>query len=208
MARYIDSVCKICRREGGKLFLKGDRCLGSKCAIEKRAYAPGEHGQRRLKATDYSIQLREKQKMKRAYGMLEKQFRNCFRKAERLPGMPGENLITLIERRLDNIVYRLGFTSSRSEARQLVRHGHFTLNGRPVNIPSILLRSGDVVAVKSASRELLVINAALESAKRRTFPSWLELDAQKFSGTVKSLPTRDEVSLPIQDQLIVAIYSK
>jgi len=140
--------------------------------------------------------------------MLEKQFRNCFRKAERLPGMPGENLITLIERRLDNIVYRLGFTSSRSEARQLVRHGHFTLNGRPVNIPSILLRSGDVVAVKSASRELLVINAALESAKRRTFPSWLELDAQKFSGTVKSLPTRDEVSLPIQDQLIVAIYSK
>jgi len=140
--------------------------------------------------------------------MLEKQFRNCFRKAERLPGMPGENLITLIERRLDNIVYRLGFTSSRSEARQLVRHGHFTLNGRSVNIPSILLRSSDVVAVKPASRELLVINAALESAKRRSFPSWLELDAQKFSGTVKSLPTRDEVSLPIQDQLIVAIYSK
>lgn len=208
MARYIDSVCKICRREGSKLFLKGDRCLGSKCAIEKRAYAPGEHGQRRIKATDYSIQLREKQKMKRAYGILEKQFRNYFRKAESLQGMPGENLITLVERRLDNIVYRLGFTSSRSEARQLVRHGHFTLNGRLANIPSILLRPGDQVAVKVQSRELLVIQGALESAKRRTFPSWLELDAQKFTGTMKSVPTRSEVSLPIQDQMIVAIYSK
>ena len=182
--------------------------MGSKCAIEKRAYVPGEHGQRRIKATDYSIQLREKQKTKRAYGILEKQFRNYFRKAERLQGMPGENLITLVERRLDNIVYRLGFTSSRSEARQLVRHGHFTLNGRLVNIPSILLRPGDQVAVKPQSRELLVIQGALESAKRRTFPSWLELDAQKFTGIVKSLPNREEVSLPIQDQLIVAIYSK
>jgi small subunit ribosomal protein S4 len=146
--------------------------------------------------------------MKRAYGILEKQFRNYFRKAERLRGMPGENLIALVERRLDNIVYRLGFTSSRSEARQLVRHGHFTLNGRLVNIPSILLRPGDQVAVKPQSRELLVIQAALESSKRRTLPSWLDLDAQTFKGIIKSMPTREEVSLPIQDQMIVAIYSK
>jgi len=208
VARYLDSVCKICRREGSKLFLKGDRCFSNKCAIEKRAYAPGEHGQRRIKATDYSIQLREKQKMRRTYGVMERQFRNYFRRAERLPGMPGENLIRLIERRLDNLVYRLGFASSRAEARQLVRHGHFTLNGRRVNIPSILVRPGDVVAVKESSRELLVIKSALESAKRHTPPSWLEMDPQKLAGTAKSWPTREEVSLPIQDQLIVAIYSK
>ncbi|MDH7499806.1 MAG: 30S ribosomal protein S4 [candidate division NC10 bacterium] len=208
MARYVESVCKICRREGSKLFLKGDRCFSSKCAVEKRAYAPGEHGQRRIKATDYSVQLREKQKMRRSYGILEKQFRNYFRKAERLRGTPGDNLIRLIERRLDNVVYRFGFASSRAEARQLVSHGHFTVNGRRVNIPSLLLRSGDVVAVKESSRELLAIQGALESAKRRTLPSWLELDAQKLTGTVKSWPTREEVSLPIQDELIVAIYSK
>ncbi|MFH0873161.1 MAG: 30S ribosomal protein S4 [bacterium] len=210
MARYLNSVCKICRREGSKLFLKGDRCLSSKCAIEKRAYAPGEHGQRqrRTKATNYSIQLREKQKMKRSYGIMEKQFRGYFQKAERLRGLPGENLICLVERRLDNIAYRLGFATSRAEARQMVRHGHFTLNGRPVNIPSILLRAGDAVAVKEASRELLVIKGALESAKRRTLPSWLEFDASQLVGKVKSLPNREEVSLPIQDQLIVAIYSK
>jgi len=208
VARYLESVCKICRREGSKLFLKGDRCFSNKCAVEKRAYAPGEHGQRRIKATDYSIQLREKQKMRRSYGVMERQFRNYFRKAERTRGTPGENLIRLIERRLDNIIYRLGFASSRAEARQLVGHGHFTLNGRGVNIPSILLRPGDVVAVKESSRELLVIKGALESAKRQTLPSWLEMDPQRLMGTVKSWPTREEVSLPIQDQLIVAIYSK
>ncbi len=208
MARYLESVCKICRREGGKLFLKGDRCFGNKCAMEKRAYAPGEHGQRRIKATDYSVQLREKQKMRRAYGVMEKQFRNYFRRAERLRGTPGENLICLIERRFDNVAFRLGLASSRAEARQLVRHGHFTLNGRPVDIPSVLLKAGDVVGIKEKSRELLVIQGALESAKRRGLPSWLELDAQKVAGTVKSLPTREEASLPIRDELIVAIYSK
>ena len=208
MARYLESVCKICRREASKLFLKGDRCFSNKCALEKRAYAPGEHGQRRIKATDYSIQLREKQKMRRSYGVMERQFRSYFRKGERLRGTPGENLIRLIERRLDNIVYRMGLASSRAEARQLVGHGHFTLNGRRVNIPSILLRPVDVVAVKESSRELLVIKGAIESAKRHTLPSWLEVDPQKLVGTVKSWPTREEVSLPIQDQLIVAIYSK
>lgn len=208
MARYLGSVCKICRREGSKLFLKGDRCFSNKCALERRAYAPGEHGQRRIKATDYSLQLREKQKMRRTYGVTEKQFRNYFRQAERLRGMPGENLICLIERRLDNIVYRMGFASSRAEARQLVAHGHFTVNGRRADIPSMLLRPGDAVEVKEGSRDLLVFKAALDSAKRRPTPSWLEVDPQALRGTVRSWPTREEVSLPIQEELVVAIYSK
>lgn len=208
MARYLGPACKICRREGSKLFLKGDRCFSNKCALERRAYAPGEHGQRRIKATDYSMQLREKQKMRRTYGVTEKQFRNYFRQAERLRGMPGENLICLIERRLDNIVYRMGFASSRAEARQLVGHGHFRVNGRRADIPSMLLRPGDVVEVRESSRDLLVFKEAVDSAKRRPIPSWLEVDAQALRGTVRSWPTREEVSLPIQEELVVAIYSK
>jgi small subunit ribosomal protein S4 len=208
VARYLGPACKICRREGSKLFLKGDRCFSNKCALERRAYAPGEHGQRRIKATDYSMQLREKQKMRRTYGVTEKQFRNYFRQAERLRGMPGENLICLIERRLDNIVYRMGFASSRAEARQLVGHGHFRVNGRRADIPSMLLRPGDVVEVRESSRDLLVFKEAVDSAKRRPIPSWLEVDAQALRGTVRSWPTREEVSLPIQEELVVAIYSK
>ncbi|MEE8152222.1 MAG: 30S ribosomal protein S4 [candidate division NC10 bacterium] len=209
MARYTGSVCKLCRREGLKLFLKGDRCFSPKCAIEKRSYPPGVHGQRRrVKVTDYGLQLREKQKMKRIYGLFERQFRKYFRMAERQKGITGEGLLRLLERRLDNVVYRLGFSSSRAEARQLVNHGHFLVNGRRVDIPSYLVRSGDQVQVSGKSRELLAIKAALEGAKKRGLPSWLELDSQAMQGVVRALPAREDIVIPVQERLVVALYSK
>ena len=208
MGRYLGSVCKLCRREGLKLFLKGDRCFSPKCAIEKRNSPPGEHGQRRVKLTDYGLQLREKQKMKRIYGILEGQFRNYFRMAERQKGITAENLLRFLERRLDNVIYRLGFASSRAEARQLVRHGHFLVNGRKVDIPSYLVRPGDQIHVREKSWELLAIRTALQGAKKREPASWLEVDAQTMRGVVRALPSRAEIAIPVQEQLVVALYSK
>lgn len=191
-----------------KLFLKGDRCFTIKCAVEKRNYVPGEHGQRRAKLSDYGLQLREKQKLKRIYGILETQFHNYFRQASRRKGITGLNLVRLLELRLDTIVHRLGFAASQTQARQLVRHGHFLVNGRKVSIPSYLLEPGDVVEVREGSREREVIQAALESAKKRSIPSWLELDAVNFKGKVVALPAKEELPVPVQDQLVVALYSK
>lgn len=209
MARHTGSVCKLCRREGLKLFLKGDRCFSPKCAIEKRNYPPGQHGQRRrVKLTDYGLQLREKQKMKRIYGLLERQFRNYFHMAERQKGVTGEILLRLLERRLENVVYRLGLSTSRAEARQLVRHGHFLVNDRRVDIPSFLVRPGDRIQVSQKSRELLAVKAALEGAKKRGLPSWLELDSEAMRGLVRGLPAREDIVIPVQEQLVVALYSK
>ena len=208
MGRQTDPVCKLCRREGLKLFLKGDRCYTLKCAIEKRNYPPGEHGQRRSKHSEYGLQLREKQKMKRMYGIQETQFRNYFEMAERQKGITGENLVRLLEQRLDNVVHRLGFGASRAQARMLIVHGHFRVNGRRVTIPAHLVRAGDVVEVAPASRDREVIKIALEGAKKRRVPSWLELDAATFKGTVRSLPGKEEMAIPVQEQLVVALYSK
>ncbi|MBI2163524.1 MAG: 30S ribosomal protein S4 [candidate division NC10 bacterium] len=208
MGRYIEPVCKLCRREGLKLFLKGDRCFTLKCAIEKRNYPPGEHGQRRSKPSEYGLQLREKQKMKRMYGIQETQFRTYFRMAERQKGITGENLVRLLEQRLDNVVHRLGLGASRAQARMLIGHGHIRVNGRRVTIPSYLLRAGDVVEIQPPSREMGAIKAALEGAKKRRVPSWLELDAASFKGTVRSLPSKEEMAIPVQEQLVVALYSK
>lgn len=208
MARYTDAVCKLCRREGIKLFLKGDRCHTTKCAIDKRGYAPGEHGQRRVKRSEYGLQLREKQKMKRIYGVLEGQFRRYFQMATQQRGVTGENLVRLLEQRLDNVVHRLGFAPSRAAARLLTRHGHVQVNGRKVDIPSALVRVGDVVQVRPGSRDLLAIRQALESAKKRPTPAWLELDPEGLRGTVRSLPTREDAALPVEEHLIVALYSK
>ncbi len=208
MAKYNDSVCKLCRREGLKLFLKGDRCYTEKCAIERRAYAPGQHGQARGKSSEYGTQLREKQKVKRLYGLLERQFRLSFKKADRMKGVTGENLLLGLESRLDNMVYRLGFANSRSEARQLVLHGHFLVNGKKVNIPSYICRSGDSIEVKEKSRSVARIAQAVEAVDRRGVPTWLELDKQAFKGVVKNLPQRTELTMPINEQLIVELYSK
>jgi small subunit ribosomal protein S4 len=208
VARHTDPVCKLCRREGMKLFLKGDRCFSQKCAVEKRNYPPGSHGQRRSKPSEYGLQLREKQKMKRIYGVLERQFRTYFEMAERQKGITGENLVRLLEQRLDNVVHRLGFAASRAQARTLVLHGHFRLNGRRVTIPSVLVRAGDVLEAQPRSRDLDVIKAALEGAKKRRVPSWLSLDAANFKGTVLTLPSKEEMAIPVQEQLVVALYSK
>lgn len=208
MARYTNPVCKLCRREGMKLFLKGDRCFTVKCAVEKRNYPPGEHGQRRSKPSEYGLQLREKQKMKRIYGVLEAQFRTYFEMAARQKGVTGENLVRLLEQRLDNIVHRLGFAASRAQARVMVRHGHFRVNGRRVTIPSVLLKAGDVVEVQPKSRELTEIAGALEGAKKRRVPAWLEMDAGNFKATVRTLPSKEEMAIPVQEQLVVALYSK
>jgi small subunit ribosomal protein S4 len=208
VARYTDSVCKLCRREGTKLFLKGDRCYSVKCAVEKRNYPPGEHGQRRSKPTEYAQQLREKQKMKRIYGVKEAQFRTYFQKAERQLGVTGENLVRLLEQRLDNVVHRLGFAASRAQARVLIGQGHFRVNGRRVTIPSLLVKAGDRVEVAQPSRESAAIAAALEGAKKRRVPSWLELDGANFAGVVRTLPSKDELAIPVQEQLVVALYSK
>ena len=192
-----------------KLFLKGERCYTDKCAIERRNYPPGEHGQRRrVKLSEYSIQLREKQKLKRTYGVLERQFRNYFEMAERGRGITGENLLVLLERRLDNMVYRMGFTSSRTEARQLVRHGHFAVNGRKVNVPSYLLCGGDTVSVREKSRSLARIQESLELARRRGVPEWLDADPTAWRGTVRALPKRTDLTMPINEKLVVELYSK
>ena len=208
MARYTDSVCRLCRREGVKLFLKGERCYTDKCAIERRNYPPGQHGQGRPKFSEYSIQLREKQKVKRIYGLLEKQFRRTFSEANRTRGITGETLLILLERRLDNVAYRLGFASSRAEARTLVRHGHILVNGRKTNIPSYSVRAGDVIAVKEQSRQLGRVLAAMEGAQRRGIPDWAEVDRDAVSGRIKILPSRSDVTMPINEKLIVELYSK
>lgn len=209
MARYTGPVCRLCRREGMKLFLKGERCYTGKCAIDRRAYAPGQHGQARAKKpTEYGLQLREKQKARRVYGVLEKQFRGYFDEAARRKGVTGENLLSLLERRLDNVVFHLGFASSRPEARQLVNHGHFTVNGKKVNIPSYSVRSGEVVAVKESSKSSPRIKQLLENLGSRSVPSWLSLDANAAAGTVVALPTREDIQLPIQEHLIVEKYSR
>jgi small subunit ribosomal protein S4 len=191
-----------------KLYLKGDRCYSDKCAIERRNYPPGQHGQGRGKLSDYGLQLREKQKIKRIYGLVEKQFRGYFKEADRQKGVTGTNFLVLLERRLDNTVYRLGFANSRSQARQLVRHDHFLVNARKVNIPSYLLRPGDTVAVVEGSRNLHIINESMGALPRRGLPAWLDLDASKFEGTFKVYPAREEMNLPVQEQLVVEFYSK
>ncbi|MDH3445283.1 MAG: 30S ribosomal protein S4 [Deltaproteobacteria bacterium] len=208
MARYKDSVCRLCRRENLKLFLKGERCYTDKCAIERRNYPPGQHGQARKKFSAYSIQLREKQKVKRMYGLLEHQFRRTFAQAARIRGITGETLLVLLERRLDNVAYRLGFASSRAEARTLVRHRHVLVNGRNVNIPSYIVRVGDVISVKEQSRQITRVLSAMEGAQRRGVPDWAELDRDTCSGRIKLLPARGDVTMPINEKLIVELYSK
>lgn len=208
MARYTGPSCRLCRRENMELFLKGDRCYTDKCAIKRRNYPPGQHGQGRSKVSAYGVQLREKQKVRRIYGLLEKQFRSYFAEADRLKGVTGENLLFLLEKRLDNVVYRLGFASSRSESRQLIRHGHFTLNGRKVNIPSIQIKLGDIIDLREKSRKIASITDSLESVVRRGVPQWLELDRDAFKGIIKGLPTREDIVTPIQEQLVVELYSK
>lgn len=208
MARYTKSACRLCRRENLKLFLKGERCYTEKCAIDRRNYAPGQHGQSRKKFSDYGAQLREKQKVKRLYGLLENQFRNTFKEADRQKGITGEVLLFLLERRLDNTVYRLGFANSRDEARQLVRHNHFSVNQSKVNIPSYLVKPGDVIEVREKSKKVVRIQEALEGVARRGIPQWLEVDKDQMKGSVKSMPTREEITIPIQEKLIVELYSK
>lgn len=209
MARYREAVCRLCRREGTKLFLKGSRCMTNACAIEKRNFAPGQHGNsRKSKVIGYGLQLREKQKVKRIYGILENQFRNYFEKAERSKGVTGENLLVMLERRLDNAVYRLGFATSRAQSRQLVLHGHIRVNGRKVNIPSYQVSIGDQIAVSEKSRKVAPVVQAVESVGGRGVPSWLEMDSANFSGKVLTLPKREDVNLPVQERLIVELYSK
>jgi small subunit ribosomal protein S4 len=208
VARYSDPVCRLCRREGMKLFLKGDRCFKDKCAIERRAYAPGQHGRRRSKVLGYGLQLREKQKVKRIYGLLERQFRLYFQAANQGTGITGENLLRKLEQRLDNVVYSLGFASSRAQGRQLVRHGHIEVNGKKLNIPSYQVRKGDAVQVREKSRKNEQIRQAVETASGRGVPTWLQLDGANFRGAVVDLPKREDIRLPIQEQLIVELYSK
>ena len=208
MARHTKSVCRLCRRENLKLFLKGERCYTEKCAVERRSYPPGQHGQGRKKFSDYGTQLREKQKVKRIYGVLENQFRNSFGEADRQKGITGEVLLSLLERRLDSAVYRLGFANSRNEARQLVLHGHFVVNQTKVNIPSYLVKPGDVIAVREKSKKVVRILESLEGVARRGVPPWLELDKEQMKGSIKGLPAREDITLPIQEKLIVELYSK
>ena len=208
MARYTGPSCRLCRREGSELFLKGERCYTDKCAIKRRSYPPGQHGQGRIKVSDYGVQLREKQKVRRIYGILENQFRGYFEMADRMKGVTGENLLFILEKRLDNVAYRLGFATSRTEARQLVRHGHFTLNGRKVNIPSLQAKAGDVLQLREKSRKITAITESLEGVVRRGIPQWLELDKDSCKGVVKAMPVREDITMPIQEQLIVELYSK
>jgi len=208
LARYTGARCRLCRKEGSKLFLKGDRCYSDKCAFERRSYAPGQHGQGRVKMSDYGIRLREKQRVRRIYGVSEAQFSSYFNQADRQKGVTGTNLLVLLERRLDNVVYRLGFAESRSQARQLVRHGHFMVNGKRVDIPSFLVKAGDEITVREKSKDIIPIKQALEAVARRGVPEWLELDSDQMRGKVKSLPEREHITMPIQEQLIVEFYSK
>ncbi|MDR2503252.1 MAG: 30S ribosomal protein S4 [Deltaproteobacteria bacterium] len=208
MAKYNESKCRLCRREGGKLFLKGDRCFTEKCAQDRRPYAPGQHGRARKKVSDYAAQLREKQKVRRIYGILERQFHNYFAKAELSKGVTGSNLLSMLERRFDNVIYRLGFAHSRQQARQMVRHGLFTLNGHKADIPSMLLRVGDVIEVPEKNRKIPALSEVQQSAARRGMPGWLEIDAAAFKGVVKALPQREDIQTPINENLIVELYSK
>ena len=209
MARYVGPVCRLCRREGMKLFLKGERCYGEKCGIEKRNVPPGEHGKtRKARLVGYGLQLREKQKVKRTYGVLENQFRRYFEAADRQRGITGERLLQLLERRLDNVVYRLGMATSRPQARQLVRHGHFLVNGRRTDVPSYSVHAGDVVSVRAKSAKNLSIQHAMEEVKGRGIPEWLTFEAETMAGRIASMPTREQINLPVQEQLIVELYSK
>ncbi len=208
MAKYNESKCRLCRREGSKLFLKGDRCFTNKCAFELRPYAPGQHGRARKKVSDYAVQLREKQKVRRIYGVLERQFHNYFVKAEMAKGVTGANLLIMLEHRLDSVIYRMGFAHSRQQARQLVRHAVFTLNGRKVDIPSLQVRVGDVLEVPENNRKIPVLADAQQVVARRGCPAWLEVDGASFKGTVKALPQREDIQTPINEQLIVELYSK
>ncbi len=209
MARNIGAACRRCRREGLKLYLKGDRCYSDKCSYERRAFGPGQHGQARFKKlSNYAVQLREKQKVKAMYGMLEGQFKLNFQKADRQKGVTGENLLVLLERRLDNTVFRLGFAASRNQARQLVRHKHILVNGKKVYIPSFLVSVNDIITLKEKSRANGAINENLEAVARRGIPSWIELDKDNYKATIKAMPNREEITMPIQEQLIVELYSK
>ena len=209
MARYTGSICRICRRENLKLFLKGDRCYSDKCAFDRRGYPPGQHGQRRgRKISDYGIQLREKQKVKRMYGLSEKQFHLFFERADNQKGITGTNLLVFLERRLDNVVYRLGFVNSRAQGRHFVRHSHFLINGKKVNIPSYLIKIGDVVEVREKSRKILALEGALDAVVRRGIPQWVDLEKENMKGMVKEFPSREDITAPIQEQLIVELYSK
>lgn len=208
MARYTGASCRLCRRENLKMYLKGDRCYSDKCAIERRPYPPGQHGQGRIKFSEYGIQLREKQKVKRMYGLLEAQFRLYYQRANAKKGKTGENLLQALELRLDNVAFRMGFADTRNEARQLVRHAHLRVNGKKVNIPSYQVRVGDRISIKERSRKVASISEALEAVDRRGFPAWVDVDKKGFEGTVKALPAREDLTLPIQEQLIVELYSK
>lgn len=208
MARYIGSVCKVCRREGEKLFFKGERCYTDKCSFERRSYPPGQHGHLRGKTSEYALQLREKQKVKRMYGLMEGQFKNLFNKADKLKGITGENLMSLLERRFDNVVHRLGFASSRREARMLITQGLFLLNGKKVDIPSCSLNADDVVEVTEKKRAVARFADNLKFSEKRGVPEWLSLEVEKFKGTLKRLPLREDVTTPIQEQLIIELYSK
>lgn len=208
MARYRGAVCRLCRRERMKLNLKGERCFTDKCAIERRNYPPGQHGQGRTKASEYGRQLREKQKVRRIYGVQEKQFRAYFKEADRRKGVTGVNLLQILEARLDNMVYRMGFAGSRNEARQLVRHYHFSVNGRRVNVPSYMTKAGDVVTVREKSQKIPAILSAQEAVGSRAVPRWMELDPKAFSCTIKELPNREDITMPIEEHLIVELYSK
>jgi small subunit ribosomal protein S4 len=209
LARYTGSACRLCRRENVKLYLKGDRCYSDKCAFDRRSYPPGEHGQRRgRKFSDYGVQLREKQKAKRIYGLSEKQFRLFFEKADQQKGITGTNLIVMLERRLDNVVYRLGFANSRTQARHLVRHKHFLINGKQVDIPSCLIKIGDIVEVREKSRKLQNIADSMDAVVRRGVPQWLDLEKEQMKGVVKGYPVREDITMPMQEQLIVELYSK
>ena len=208
MARYTGPVCRLCRREGAKLYLKGDRCYSDSCSFTKRSYAPGQHGQARKKVSEYGLQLREKQRARRVYCVLEGQFRTYFDKADRQKGITGENLLVLLERRLDNVVYRLGFAASRTQARQLVRHRHFTVNGKRVDIPSYQIKPGDVIQVKETSKQSPLIKEIAEAVTTKTTPAWLEVQAEEMIGKIVRYPNRDEIDTPIQEHLIVELYSR
>ena len=208
MARYTGPVCRLCRREGAKLYLKGDRCYSDSCSFTKRSYAPGQHGQARKKVSEYGLQLREKQRARRVYGVLEGQFRTYFDKADRQKGITGENLLVLLERRLDNVVYRLGFAASRTQARQLVRHRHFTVNGKRVDIPSYQIKPGDVIQVKETSKQSPLIKEIAEAVTTKSTPAWLEVQAEEMIGKIVRYPNRDEIDTPIQEHLIVELYSR
>ena len=209
MARYTGAVCRMCRRENLKLFLKGDRCYGDKCAYDRRPYSPGQHGQRKSgKISDYQLQLREKQKVKRIYGVLERQFRRYYYQAEKKKGVTGITLLLLLESRLDNIVYRMGFATSRNQARQLIRHNHFLVNNKTANVPSYQVKIGDVIEIKEGSRKVPMFSEAMETVVRRGVPNWIEVDKDNFKGILKALPGREDLTMPMQEQLIVELYSK